>query len=98
MMALQFAPTLPQKCFAVVGFSGATASPSNLTNETKVKPPIFLCHGDEDQVVPFSRHRESLQTLVSMNFSVEEFIMKDEGHSINMDGLEKAKEFLNSLL
>ena len=98
MMALQFAPTLPEKCFAVVGFSGAIASPSNLTNETKVKPPIFLCHGDEDQVVPFSRHRESLQTLVSMNFSVEEFIMKDEGHSINMDGLEKAKEFLNSLL
>ncbi len=97
MMALQFAPTLPEKCFAVIGFSGTIASPSYLKEEAKVKPPIFLCHGDNDQVVPFSRHRHSIKILNNMNFSVEEYIMKGEGHHINMEGLEKAKDFLKSI-
>jgi phospholipase/carboxylesterase len=98
MMALQFATTLPDKCFAVIGFSGTIASPSNLKKETTVKPPIFLCHGDNDQVVPFSKHRHSIQILNNMNFFVEEYIMKGEGHHINMEGLENAKEFLSKLL
>jgi phospholipase/carboxylesterase len=98
MMALQFAPTLPEECFAVIGFSGALASPMNLKQDMQTKPNIFLCHGDDDQVVPFSRHRHSAKALNDMDFPVEEYIMKGAGHTITMSGLKAAKKFLRSLV
>ncbi len=97
MMALQIAPRLPEKCFAVIGFSGALVSPETLASEAKSKPPIFLSHGDEDQVVPISQHRLSVRHLNNMGFSLTEHVAMGSGHTISLESLEKAKEFLGTL-
>ena len=70
----------------------------NLKQDMQTKPNIFLCHGDDDQVVPFSRHRHSAKALNDMDFPVEEYIMKGAGHTITMSGLKAAKKFLRSLV
>ncbi len=99
MMALQLAPRLPENCFAVIGFSGALVSPNRLNKEAISKPAIFLSHGDEDQVVPLSAHKLSMLALKNMGFPIlQEHIMKGAGHSISLESLELAKEFLASLL
>ncbi len=98
MMALQLAPRLPEKCFAVIGFSGALVNPELLRTETISKPSIFLSHGDEDQVVPLTQHRLSIRALNSMGFSLTEHISLGAGHTISLESLNKAKEFLNSLV
>jgi predicted esterase len=61
-------------------------------------PPIFLSHGSEDQVVPISSHKLSMKALKDMGFTPEEHIMQGAGHTISLESLERAKEFLGSLL
>lgn len=94
MMALQLAPRLPETCFAVIGFSGALVNPDLLAKEAISKPPIFLSHGDEDQVVTLSQHRLSVRALNNMNFPLEEQVVKGAGHTISLESLEFAKKFL----
>jgi phospholipase/carboxylesterase len=98
MMALQLAPRLPESCFAVIGFSGALVSPKALAKEIISNPPIFLSHVSEDQVVPISSHKLSMKALKDMGFTPEEHIMQGAGHTISLESLERAKEFLGSLL
>lgn len=98
MMALQLAPRLPIACAAVIGFSGALINPAALMKAAIVKPPIFLCHGMEDQVVPIMMHKHAAKALQTMQFPLQEYIIQSSGHTISSEGLEYAKEFLQKTL
>lgn len=96
MMALQLAPRLEEKCFAVIGFSGALVNPIDLEKEKKSNPPICLIHGREDQVVTASQHQYSVMHLKQMNLLSEEHLIKDLAHSINSSAIKFAQNFLKT--
>ncbi len=98
MMALQLAPRLAEACFAVIGFSGALVNPTALEQEIIAKPPICLIHGDDDQVVPLTRHRLTVQALNALDIPLKEYVIKDMGHSINNQALNLAINFLKEQL
>ncbi len=52
MMALHVAPRRDVAVAGVVGFSGRLLTPEVLAEEARVKPPVLLIHGDQDEVCP----------------------------------------------
>ena len=83
----------------IVGFSGRLLMPDVLKEERKDKyPPVFLVHGDADEVVPISFLNEAEETLKDLGVSFSTHISKNVGHGIAPDGLEKSMTFLQKVL
>ncbi len=98
MISLQVAPRRDAPIGALVGFSGRLMAPEMLVDEARVKMPVLLLHGDQDDVVPFASLEEAADTLVAAEFEVYAFVMKGTGHGIGHDGLGQALGFLRMKL
>ena len=60
---------------------------------TKNMPPIYLCHGTMDQVVPKSASQKSFNTLIENGVKSEIFFF-DGGHEINNSLLEYCSQII----
>jgi phospholipase/carboxylesterase len=99
MMALQVAPRREDAIAGVVGFSGRLLEPDSLVDEMRVKMPILLVHGDEDNVVPPASMPQAAQTLDEAGFTdVYAHIMEGTAHGIDPDGLQVCLAFLREKL
>ena len=97
MMALHLAPRRDKQVAGVVGFSGRLLAPE-LLHEARVKPPVLLIHGDQDQMVPFADMGLAGDALVGAGFTVYSHVMKNTGHGISPDGLGVALSFVREVL
>jgi Predicted esterase len=98
MMSLHVAPRREEAFACVVGFSGRLLAPEMLTDETKVRMPVLLLHGDQDEVVPPHSMPEAGQALQEAGFETYAHIMRGMGHGISPDGLGVALAFLREKL
>jgi phospholipase/carboxylesterase len=98
MMAMHVAPRRDQAMAGVVAIAGRLLAPEKLGGEAKVKPPILLVHGDQDQVVPFSDMQKAGQGLTEAGFECFGHVMHGTGHGIAPDGLQVALAFLQDRL
>lgn len=98
MMALHVAPRRSKAVAGIVGFSGRLLEPDALAAEARVKPPVLLVHGDDDQMVPFEEMGLAGQALQTAGFTVYGHVMKGTGHGISPDGLSVALAFLREQL
>lgn len=98
MMALHVAPRRETAMAAVIAISGQLLHPERLAAETRVKPPVLVMHGDEDQVVDFSEMTAACNALVAGGFETYGHVMEGSGHGIAQDGLANALAFLKKTL
>ncbi|MBM3603449.1 MAG: alpha/beta fold hydrolase [Alphaproteobacteria bacterium] len=98
MMALHAAPRRAEAVAGIVGFSGRLLVPETLAAEMRVKPPVLLIHGDQDEMVPFEEMGLAGQALQEAGFTVYGHVMKGTGHGISPDGLSVALAFLREQL
>ncbi|WP_424970318.1 alpha/beta hydrolase [Dinoroseobacter sp. S76] len=98
MMSLHVAPRRDEAVAGVVGFSGRLLGPERLEDEMKVKMPILLIHGDQDDMVPPSSLPEAGNALTSAGFEVYAHVSKGTGHGIAPDGLSVALAFMRDKL
>ncbi|TJZ93406.1 phospholipase [Paracoccus gahaiensis] len=98
MMALHVAPRRAEAVAGIVGFSGRLLVPETLAEEARVKPPVLLIHGDQDEMVPFDDMALAGQTLQEAGFTVYGHVMEGTGHGIAPDGLSVALAFLRERL
>lgn len=99
MMSLHVAPRRPARFAGVVGFSGRLLEPEALAEETVVRPPVLLIHGDQDDVVPPQSLPEAAEALQKAGWDeVYAHIMKGTAHGIAPDGLSVALAFLREKL
>jgi len=83
---------------AVVGFSGALIGADMLAREIVSRPPVCLIHGEADDVVPYKSMALATDALKAHGVSVESYPRPFLGHSIDMEGLKFAGEFLGKNL
>jgi len=95
MMSLHYALTSLNKIAGVIGYSGKIYDPSILENNIKSRPPIFLMHGDEDNIVPLEDMMEAKNFLTKNKVDLKTKIFKGCGHSIPTQGLSLGLEFIN---
>jgi len=99
MMALHVAPRREDAVAGVVGFSGRLLEPEMLEDELRVKMPILLAHGDEDNVVPPQSMPDAVQALEAAGFEkVYAHSMEGTAHGIDPEGLSVALAFLRERL
>jgi len=98
MMSLHVAPRREEPFACVVGFSGRLIEPDLLADEVKVRPPILLIHGDQDEMVPPRSLPEAANALTANGFEVYAHISKGMGHGIAPDGLQLALAFIRDKL
>lgn len=98
MMALHVLPRRAHAAAGIVGFSGRLLAPELLAAEARVKPPVLLLHGDQDQMVPFEDMTLAGEALETAGFTVYGHVMKGTGHGISPDGLSVALSFLKDRL
>lgn len=98
MMALHVAPRREKAVAGIVGFSGRLLAAETLAAEAKVKPPVLLIHGDQDQMVPFEDMGLAGQALQAAGFTVYGHVMEGTGHGISPDGLSVALAFVRERL
>ena len=98
MMAMHVAPRRAQAVAGVVAISGRLLAPERLEAEVKVRPPVLLVHGDQDDVVPFGNMEFAGQSPVQAGFQVYGHVMEGTAHGIAPDGLGVTLQFLKDRL
>ncbi len=99
MMSLHIAPRRDDPVAGVVAFSGRLLNPEALAQEVKVRFPVLLVHGDQDDMVPIQSLPEAAEALQKAGFKeVYAHVMKGTGHGIAPDGLGVALAFMRDKL
>lgn len=98
MLALDVGLRLKDPLMGIVAFSGGVIAPDTIGQELKSKPPVLLAHGAEDDVVPLSMSVNGAEALKKAGVDVELHISPGAGHTIAMDGLDRATGFIRRLM
>lgn len=94
MMSLYVSLRRRKKCAAVIGYSGALCGASKMPAALRSRPPIFLFHGDSDEVVPTHALFLAVEGLAASGVTVEWHICRGLGHGISEEGLDIGGKFL----
>lgn len=98
MMALHVGLRRPQPVAGILGYSGmlvgAALLKAEMPPEPTPRPPVFLVHGDADDMLPVQLLFEATQGLGAAGVPVEWHISHGIGHSIDQDGLLLGGQFL----
>jgi phospholipase/carboxylesterase len=98
MLGLHVALRRTPQMACMVGFSGALIGADALAKEVVSRPPVCLIHGNADDVVPFTSLAHAEQALKAHGVPVETHARSFLGHSIDMEGIRTAGEFLGKYL
>ena len=98
MTALYTALRRPDALAAIVGFSGAMVAAAKLPREITARPPVCLIHGDADPVVPFAAMAVAQRALEASGVAVTAHARTGLEHSIDAQGLDIARHFLQKHL
>jgi len=92
MLALEMMFLLPNLC-CILSYSGAFYPSFNLKKVVSA-PHVFLLHGDQDEVVPYTALQETSDQLSSLGVPVRTHTCLGLGHSIDHEGLVLGGRFL----
>jgi phospholipase/carboxylesterase len=94
MLALHVAPRRALPMAAVLGFSGALLGAEALQTETISRPPVFLIHGDADEIVPVGALAAAVAGLQAADIPVRFEIRPGLPHAIDPEGIAHGGAFL----
>ncbi len=81
----------------ILAYSGALLDTPGLAAECAGHPPVLLVHGQDDDVVPFSRGGAAESALVRLGMPVQTLWCPKLGHGIDEAGLSAGALFLQRL-
>lgn len=99
MMALYVAPRRKDSLGGVVGYSGGLIGGEGLIGQPNIsRPPIYLVHGEMDNVVPVATFFHAKETLRQAGFDVSGHTTPNLTHSIDEQGIHEGGEFMARVL
>jgi phospholipase/carboxylesterase len=94
MTALFVAPRRRRAPAGVLGFSGALLGGERLAAEAQSRPPVYLVHGDADEVVPVEAIYAAVAGLQAAGIPVQWSIRTGLPHGIDPQSVAHAAAFL----
>jgi phospholipase/carboxylesterase len=94
MLSLYVAPRRPRPLAAVLGFSGALLGADALKVDAVSRPPVFLIHGDADEIVPGGALTAAVAGLQAAGIPVRFEIRPGLPHAIDPEGIAHGGAFL----
>ncbi len=98
MMALDVGLRLEEELMGIISFSGGLVGEDGWEKRTRVRPPVCLVHGEEDEVVPVSMSTASKKRLENVGTRVAMHLEPGLGHSISVEGLGFALAFMRQIM
>jgi phospholipase/carboxylesterase len=98
MLSLETALRRERPVAGVLGYSGALPGGARLKEEMACKPPVFLIHGDQDQVLPIGFMFDALVNLAEAGHGAQWHVSRGVPHGIGPDGLELGARFVRGCL
>ncbi len=97
MMVLHAGLRRPVPPRGILAYSGALLDTPGLAAECAGHPPVLLVHGEQDEVVPFSRAGAAEAALTRLAIPVQMLWCPALGHGIDDAGLSAGALFLQRL-
>ena len=97
MMVLHAGLRRPVPPRGILAYSGALLDMPGLAAELAGHPPVLLVHGEQDEVVPFSRGLAAEAALTRLGIPVQTLWCPGLGHGIDDAGLSAGALFLQRL-
>jgi phospholipase/carboxylesterase len=97
MMALHAGLRRPVPPRGILAYSGALLDTPELAAECAGRPPVLLVHGEQDEVVPFSRAGAAKAALIRLGIPLQTLWCPTLGHGIDDAGLSAGALFLQRL-
>jgi phospholipase/carboxylesterase len=94
MVALHVAPRRQRAVAAVLGYSGALLGGERLPEEASSRAPVYLVHGDADEVVPVAATYAAVARLQAAGIPVQWSIRPSLPHAIDPESVEQGAAFL----
>ncbi|HLT02542.1 MAG TPA: prolyl oligopeptidase family serine peptidase, partial [Geminicoccaceae bacterium] len=94
MTALHVALRRPRALAGVLGYSGALLGADRLAREVRSRPPVFLIHGDADEVVPVHAMYAAVAALQAAGVPVQWSVRPGVPHAIDPDSIAHGAAFL----
>ncbi len=87
MMALHVGLRRPNACAAILGYSGRLCAADSLSGEIASRPPVLLCHGTDDTVVPFEAQNLAARAIEAAGVAVTTVERPGLGHRLDRQGI-----------
>lgn len=94
MTALHVAPRRPRAVAGVLGYSGALLGTDRLAQEAISRPPVFLIHGDADEVLPVHAMYAAVAALQAAGIPAQWSLRRGLSHGIEPDSIAHGAAFL----
>jgi phospholipase/carboxylesterase len=94
MMALHVGLRRPKACAAILGYSGRLCAADSLSGEIASRPPVLLCHGTDDQSVPFESQILAATALAAAGVAVTTVERPRLGHRLDRKGIDAGAALL----
>ncbi|PCH99357.1 MAG: phospholipase [Alphaproteobacteria bacterium] len=95
MMSLYALPRRKNACAGILGYSGRLLGASALNGANKTTP-IYLIHGEADDVVDRGSWDDATETLETRGYKVSGYTTPRLGHGIDGDGIANGLKFIQS--
>lgn len=98
MMALHVGLRRSHPPAGILGFSGVLVGAETLAEEIRVRPPVFLVHGEADPMIPVQALTMTENALRAAGVPVKSYVSQGLGHGIDAAGLALGGRFLAEIL
>ena len=98
VMALHVGLRRKETPVAILGYAGGLVGADRLAEDMKVKPPVMLIHGEQDEMVPVFAMMESVKALTDAGLVAAGQAMPDLGHAVNEHALVIGARFILSAI
>lgn len=94
MMSLHLAQRAKSQLAGYASIAGALLANQNITPAPDSKAPIFLAHGERDEVVPFGAMARANQMLLDAGYDCQTLARPIMGHSIDAETVTALGQFM----
>ncbi len=98
MMTFEVGNSLKKKLAGLAILSGRIMNNNQIKNTQLKQTPIFVSHGEKDDVIPVSSFFKSKEFLCKNNCKFESHILVEDGHNISPETITLLQNFIKKIL
>ena len=98
MMAFEVGRFLQKKLAGLGILSGRILDYAQMDKENNIQTPIFISHGEKDDVIPIKNYFQAIEFLEDNNFNFESHILREDAHNISPDTITLLQKFIKKIL
>merc|ERR1712080_209466 len=84
--------------FALSSFLNTDSEVYRTLEESEIKPPVFMCHGNKDPLVDYEWGKDTHDKLVELGVSTEFHEYEDMFHELKLKELETLAQWIGDIV